>query len=379
MHIATPVNLALEQHIASSLRHRPQRQLLVDALARSPSGVWIYGAGGFGCSLARSLAAKHVPITGFLDCALAGKVIDGKPVLHPTRERIDNGSIILLGVFNPLHSWAEAVDAARQAGASDIFNPVEIVELLPDMRRYWLLPPRDSQAAVSELASIAELFADERSVVILRDLLLFRLTGDPATHPKVDADDQYLATDLRPEGLRFDRPIAFLDGGAFSGDTGLFLRQNNIDLAEWAAFEPDAANFAQLVAAGRSLPATRCSFFPLGLSDRLEDVAFVGDSGAASHIGEGGARLRIVAADDVLPGFRPDYVKLDIEGAEAAALRGMVQMLAAGRPKLAVSVYHQPRDIVALTRQVRGYLPEAKLYLRQHAHNGFDTVLYAIP
>jgi hypothetical protein len=86
-----------------------------------------------------------------------------------------------------------------------------------------------------------------------------------------------------------------------------------------------------------------------------------------------------VAADEVLGGFKPDYVKLDIEGAEAAALRGMTQLIDAARPKLAVCVYHRPLDITTLPRQVRACLPEAKLYLRQHAYNGFDTVLYAIP
>jgi FkbM family methyltransferase len=374
-----PFASMLERDITNSMQRRSSRRPLADALFRSPGGVWIYGAGGFGRSVAKELIAKQVVVAGFIDRALAGGLIDGRPVLHPAHERLPAGATVLLGLFNPLHPWSEAMEAARCAGASEVFTPVEIVDLLPELSNYWLVPSTVVRSQIPELAAVADLFADSRSVAILRDLLLFRLTGDPAMHPPVDADDQYLAADLRREGLQFNHPIAFLDGGAFSGDTGLFLNRNGVELAEWVAFEPDAANFAQLAAAGQSLRSTRRSFFPLGLSDRLENVSFASGGGASSHLGGDGGRLRVVAADEVLGGFKPDYVKLDIEGAEAAALRGMTQLIDAARPKLAVCVYHRPLDITTLPRQVRACLPEAKLYLRQHAYNGFDTVLYAIP
>ena len=376
---AVPFSSIVRHDVANCLRRLPLRRSLADALARSTGRVWVYGAGGFGRSVANRMTAMRVSVAGFMDTALAGGLIDGRPVVHPAHERLGADSIVLLGLFNPLHPWSEAMEAARGAGAAEVFTPVDIVELLPEVGNYWLVPPAVVRSQIPEFAAVADLFADARSVAILRDLLLFRLTGDPTVHPQVDAEDQYVAADLRREGLQFDRPIDFLDGGAFSGDTGLFLNRNGVELAEWVAFEPDVTNFAKLVMAGQSLRATRCSFFPLGLSDRLEDVPLVDGGGASSHLGGDGGKVRVVAADEVLAGFRPDYVKLDIEGAEAAALRGMAQMINSARPKLAVSVYHRPLDIATLTRQVRAYLPEAKLYLRQHAHNGFDTVLYAIP
>jgi hypothetical protein len=57
----------------------------------------------------------------------------------------------------------------------------------------------------------------------------------------------------------------------------------------------------------------------------------------------------------------------------------MKQTLARSRPRLAMSIYHKPEDLWELPFKVRELLPDAKLHVRQHGFNGFDTVLYAIP
>jgi hypothetical protein len=80
-----------------------------------------------------------------------------------------------------------------------------------------------------------------------------------------------------------------------------------------------------------------------------------------------------------MPSFNPSYVKLDIEGAEADALQGMANTIRSARPALAVCVYHRPADLWELPYLVDGLMPECRLYLRAHAWNGFELVLYAIP
>jgi hypothetical protein len=42
-------------------------------------------------------------------------------------------------------------------------------------------------------------------------------------------------------------------------------------------------------------------------------------------------------------------------------------------------VYHAPSDLWQLPRLVDQLLPGASLYLRSHAWNGFELVLYAVP
>ena len=78
-----------------------------------------------------------------------------------------------------------------------------------------------------------------------------------------------------------------------------------------------------------------------------------------------------------MPGLRPDFVKMDIEGGEMAALKGMSRTLEACHPRLAIAVYHKPEDLWNIPHWVAGYYD--RLYFRQHAPNGFETVLYAFP
>ncbi len=140
------------------------------------------------------------------------------------------------------------------------------------------------------------MLADDTSIRILTQLLSFRLTGNPALHPVVTASEQYLPADLRTTDLTFPRPITFVDGGAFTGDTGLLLASNGVAFSEWIAFEPDLSNFEKLVETASQLSQTRCTFFPLGLSDRNEDCSFDAQDSAASRLG-GSTTVRCVAIE----------------------------------------------------------------------------------
>jgi hypothetical protein len=89
--------------------------------------------------------------------------------------------------------------------------------------------------------------------------------------------------------------------------------------------------------------------------------------------------VQCVALDDALPVESPTYVKLDIEGAEPAALQGARRLLTRARPRLAVCVYHEPDHLWSLPLWVDALGLDYDLHLRAHRYNGFDVVLYAIP
>ena len=54
---------------------------------------------------------------------------------------------------------------------------------------------------------------------------------------------------------------------------------------------------------------------------------------------------------------RVDFIKMDIEGAEPKALRGGRETIAKWRPRLAISVYHQPTDPVEVPKAVKAAWP----------------------
>jgi FkbM family methyltransferase len=72
-----------------------------------------------------------------------------------------------------------------------------------------------------------------------------------------------------------------------------------------------------------------------------------------------------------------DFIKMDIEGAEAEALRGAAATLARFRPKLAISAYHKADDLATLPKLIREQLPEYKLHLDHVTIHGEETVIFA--
>ena len=71
---------------------------------------------------------------------------------------------------------------------------------------------------------------------------------------------------------------------------------------------------------------------------------------------------------------------MDIEGAEIEALKGAQNIIQKYKPGLAISVYHAPEHVWEIPILIREMLPNTyQYYLRSHAYNDFETVLYAIP
>ena len=89
--------------------------------------------------------------------------------------------------------------------------------------------------------------------------------------------------------------------------------------------------------------------------------------------------IQCLAIDEAFCNTPVDYVKLDIEGAEAAALEGMRNTIAKYRLRLAISAYHRPQDVWAIPLQLHALLPGAPIFLRQHQQNTFELVAYAVP
>lgn len=71
-------------------------------------------------------------------------------------------------------------------------------------------------------------------------------------------------------------------------------------------------------------------------------------------------------------------IKMDLEGAELHALQGAEQTIRRYRPKLAVSIYHNPEDIWEIPELILKLHPDYRLYLRHYSIAAAETVVYAI-
>jgi len=238
--------------------------------------------------------------------------------------------------------------------------------------------PTKVLAAKDDVLSATELWADERSLREYVDQVRWRLSGDFAALSPPEPN-QYFADDI----VRVGSDEVFVDCGAFTGDTLLDVARRVTSWRAYHAFEPDPATFAVLRGAAESLPTSlgeRVHLHRAATADRRGTAMFNATGlGSAQLSATGEYEVELLAIDETVTETRPTFIKMDIEGAEAAALTGAARTIREGQPLLAVSAYHKQADLWELPTMVQGMRADYRLFLRPHAAEGFDTVLYGMP
>lgn len=185
--------------------------------------------------------------------------------------------------------------------------------------------------------------------------------------------------------IRPEKGDVVLDGGSCFGDTALqfaqavgttgqvhafeFVPQNlaimrqNIDLNPGYDRRIQVAPYAMFNASG-----VHFTFQDRGPSTNLEFERESADGAETISIDDYVARQGLTQVD---------FIKMDIEGAEDAALSGAVETIRRFRPRLAISAYHKPDDMIVLPRRIRSILPAYRFYLEHYTIHREETVLYA--
>jgi hypothetical protein len=125
----------------------------------------------------------------------------------------------------------------------------------------------------------------------------------------------------------------------------------------------------------------------VGVADKNGVMEFTDNTGneihpaAGNRLGQGGnAIAKIVKLDDDIK-EDTTFIKMDIEGAELAAIIGAQNHIKRSKPKLAISLYHNLSDLIEIPKLIKQLVPEYKFYL-QHCptHFPFPTeyVLLAV-
>jgi len=71
------------------------------------------------------------------------------------------------------------------------------------------------------------------------------------------------------------------------------------------------------------------------------------------------------------------FIKMDIEGSEYEALIGAKDTISKYHPKLAISLYHKPEDLIQIPYYIKSLCPEYRFYLRLHSYYSEELILYA--
>lgn len=359
-------------------------------LAKAPwldgfSPIFIYGAGTMAQDTQRVLTDHGLPVYGFIDhMERSVPFLNGLPIFKPetalAASKASGKPVVILGLHNYQANVPQIIQRLRNNGFERIISTVELYDYFGAQLgvRYWLTS-RDFYPAFGPLLEkCLALWADEASQSLFRAVLEYRLSGDASLLPAPDLVNPYHPTDLPA----WKQPLRFVDCGAFDGDTLADFQRNQIAIAAVAAFEPDLTNFAKLSRfLAQNQHISQAYLWPCGVYSGNVQLSFETGQGMGSSISKTGTTfIQCVALDDVLPHFAPNLIKMDIEGAEYAALLGARKLIAAYQPGLAVSLYHRPEHLWQLPLLVESLAPEKyHFFVRSHALNDFELVLYAIP
>lgn len=355
--IVRPRNLEPADYIWARIHH-------------SEGPVYFFGAGAFSRPLyrdARSLLDPAEP-AGILDNDPAkwGKTVDGLTVFRPDDPAVRAAEPLVVILV---------CDCAAQQAMSAQCRELEYDHITTDqfLLVFW---PAATPATIEEnpeAVAALDIWADAASRRCYRGIVRARALRDAAQlQPGETAAEQYFVPVVPDRCYR-----SFVDAGAYDGDTYRAFRRRVGDAYDnYYAFEPGAETFTRLEAATRRDP--RVERFAIALLDARRMVRLDASGVHATVAGEGG-EVPADRLDDVLADRRVTFVKMDVEGAEPAILRGMAGTIARQRPALAVCVYHALEHLWEIPLWIKRFEPSYRLYLRRHGAAGSETVCYAVP
>jgi len=229
-----------------------------------------------------------------------------------------------------------------------------------------------------KIKQVRELFADEQSKETFDNLLNYKISGkiEPLRATVSAREDA-----LNLLGIRSDSSEVFLDFGAYDGDTAQeFAEYTGGNYNKIYAFEPDFRSFCKLRRRHYLLEPVKLEAVNAAAYDRDGEIAFSQAGGRQSAVGRG-KKTAVIKADTFCESrkIKPTFVKFDVEGSEAAAIKGAEEILKKHKPKLAVSLYHRTEDLLELPLLLQKINSRYKMYLRRHEYiPAWDVNLYCI-
>lgn len=179
-----------------------------------------------------------------------------------------------------------------------------------------------------------------------------------------------------------------IDAGGCWGDTALFFAHEVGETGRVFTFEFIPSNLEIL---GKNLGLNphlqdRVRIVPAPLWDEPGKVFYCTDDGPSSRISRKRANAgEIEARTSTIDAFveqaqieHVDFIKMDIEGAELAALQGAESTIRRHKPKLAISLYHSLADFWRIPAYLQTLDCGYEYRLAHYTIHADETVLFAI-
>lgn len=207
--------------------------------------------------------------------------------------------------------------------------------------------------------------ADDTSRSLYAALVIGKLTGDPRVLLDAWTDPRGTAELLGVTEIK-----AYIDVGAYRGDTLVELIGAGAPLTQALCVEPDVKNFRKLEQTAATLAPLPVTCVHAAAWDSEGTGCFFGSGNRNASLCNASfenrpADTRLVRIDTLAAGLTPDYIKYDTEGAEVPGLLGAALTIRRASPKLRVAAYHRTEDLIRLPQLLTELCSDSLLYLRR--------------
>lgn len=360
--------------------------------------VAIYGAGGNGVQFYEAISESGIEVEFLIDEYIEKSEHRGRPIF-----RISQVPDKTIPVYVSVACYSSKIAVSlRENGFREVYDFNQSVVRFPQLiaqyfeRMPWYSRQAERLVNENEIEKLRNLLSDDISLDVLNNIVKFRQTPSADNYIKNDGQLQYFPDDV-PIFADPSLPLRMVDCGAFTGDTLVvalnFLKNKKLPIHAFSLFEPDKKNLNKLEENVKKNTSEYYDIqvFPCGVwsenailefssnssSSRILDSAQLNQTAGcgASNI----ERIHAVSIDQVLYGSRPNYIKMDIEGAENSALLGAEKIIRDYHPRLAICLYQKAEHLWELPFLIHSFYPHYAYYLRVHGDMGLETVIYCLP
>lgn len=188
-------------------------------------------------------------------------------------------------------------------------------------------------------------------------------------------------------GIEVSKGDTVIDAGGCYGDTALYFAHKAGETGRIysSEFMPDNLMIFNRNLALNPNYAKRIKLIQQPLWSTSGESLFIDGDGPAACVkaysdNPGAHQIKTICIDDLAEQEklqRLDFIKMDIESSELAALQGAEQSIRRFRPKLAISVYHRLQDFWEIPQWIAGLNQGYRFYLRHFTIHQEETILFA--
>lgn len=228
------------------------------------------------------------------------------------------------------------------------------------------------------------LFKDNRSKEILKQIALANINGDNHYYAQINEPNQYYC--IAEFMQKKNEYLA--EVGAFVGDSLERFIWLNQEFKKIYAFEPAKRQFKALKYRIKrlnnewALEDEQIIAINIGIGEFPQKVKINKSVGFSNYnIQKTGVNnfniLDLTSIDDYFKDKHISFLKADIEGDEMFMLKGANEVIKKQMPKIAICTYHNISDLIEIVNYILKLVPKKyKFALRHHSNNFTETVLY---